>query len=122
MFNQKIDNHGNIYLIYDLEENIYGSDIINTIMLIKIEQDINNNKNIKEIYITCINKHENKDYTILENRKKANKIKYENIINNHIYKFPVIYIIYNEKHIAQNNDDLILLKEDEEFMNTGEVG
>lgn len=126
MFDEKVDKYGNIYLIFDLEENISKDDIINMVTIKKIE-DKNNRREIIDIFITYINKSYHNaftDYSLLKNRKNCTKIKYGDIIKdeNNIYKFPIIYIIYDENNIVQNDDDFIIPEYEKEIMKTGEIG
>lgn len=122
---EKVDKYGNIYLKFHREEFIDGSDIINNILLSKMRA-IFDQKEIKNIYMThVIDENKNIDYSLLENRKNSKniiKINDKNIIENNKYRFPIVYIICNDNHIAVNDDDFVIPPEEKEFMDKGEIG
>lgn len=122
---EKVDKYGNVYLKYHREEFMDGSDIINNILLSKMRA-IFDQKEIKDIYMThVIDGDKNIDYSLLENRKNSKniiKIDDKKIIENNKYRFPIVYIICDNNHIAINDNDFVLPPEEKEFMDKGEIG
>lgn len=122
---EKVDKYGNVYLKYHREEFMDGSDIINSILLSKMRA-IFDKKEIKDIYMThVIDGDKNIDYSLLKNRKNSKniiKIDDKNIIENNKYRFPIVYIICDNNHIAVNDDDFVIPPEEKEFMDKGEIG
>jgi hypothetical protein len=122
---EKVDKYGNVYLKYHREEFMDGSDIINNILLSKMRA-IFDQKEIKDIYMThVIDGDKNIDYSLLENRKNSKniiKIDDKKIIENNKYRFPIVYIICDNNHIAVNDNDFVLPPEEKEFMDKGEIG
>lgn len=122
---EKVDKYGNVYLKYHREEFMDGSDIINNILLSKMRA-IFDQKEIKDIYMThVIDGDKNIDYSLLENRKNSKniiKIDDKKIIENNKYRFPIVYIICDNNHIAVNDNDFVLPPEEKEFMDKVEIG
>lgn len=123
---QKIDKYGNIYMIFDIDKYIYGYDIIRNIGLGKFIALVEN-KEIKDLYMTYVENDNNEDidYSLLENRKNSEniiKLYDKDIIENKKYKFPIIYVIFNNKHIAVNNNDFVLPPEEKAFKDDGKIG
>lgn len=119
MFNERVDYHGNIYLIAD--DSVNYDDIEFFINMI-------NNQNIenKNIFINCIKeeyrnyKKLNNDNNELKQRDKENSknISYEDLSNedkNIKYKIPIIYLVKKIdkiiNRIINNNIDDILVTE-----------
>lgn len=123
MFDEIKDKNGNVYLIYiltniNISENDEDKKYINNFLEsydIKEFIQIKNfelNYEHENIYLSYIEKPENIDYRIFENRLNIeNIINYNDINNNIRYNYPIIIFSKNINTIVNNSKDLIPDKE-----------
>lgn len=123
MFDEIKDKNGNVYLIYiltniNISENDEDKKYINNFVEsydIKEFIQIKNfelNYEHENIYLSYIEKPENIDYRIFENRLNIeNIINYNDINNNIRYNYPIIIFSKNINTIVNNSKDLIPDKE-----------